>query len=420
MYSLGVDLGTTSVAAATTHAGRPEMVTLGDRSVTMPATVAVDENGVLINGDAAARVAHHHPDRAARELKRHLGDPAPIRMAGAPHDTAPLLGELLRTVVDTVSATAGREPDAVVLTHPANWGPYRRGLFDEVATIAGLERARTVPEPMAAVAQYVASHELRDGDTLAVYDLGGGSFDATVMRVRGDDVEILGTPETVERLGGADFDEAVLAYVNRACGGALDELDPYDAASTAALDDLRRDCVRAKEALSTSTAVVVSVRVPGRNADVDLTRSDFEDMIREPLGSTVEALDRALSSAQVGRDELAVVLLVGGSTRIPLVVDTVAAELGRPTVADPDPEHTIARGAAILAANDRSRVGGEAAPGSGTAEMPAVEGADASVAPEDPSSGARRRRVPVVLGIVVVFVVALALGYVTARALAGF
>jgi len=262
------------------------MFTLGDRSVVTPATVYVREDGTLITGEAANLRAVSKPDRVSREFKRRLGNPTPVVLGGQPHAVTALLGALLRDVVAKVEKTEGAAPERVVLTHPANWGPFRRALFEEVPQHAGLESPTLVTEPEAAAAHYAASRQLADGDIVAVYDLGGGTFDATILRKLPGGVEILGTPEGIERLGGVDFDEAILSFVDYAADGALGELDLRDSQTTVALARLRQDCILAKEALSVDTETVVPVFLPGRHFDVRISRSEFEDMVRAPIEST--------------------------------------------------------------------------------------------------------------------------------------
>jgi YVTN family beta-propeller protein len=348
-YSLGVDLGTTFVAAAIAHASRVEMFTLGDRAVVAPAVVYVREDGTVMTGDAAGRRSVSSPDRVGREFKRRLGDPTPVMLGGTSYAVTTLLGTLLHDVVNRVTETEGVKPDSVVLTHPANWGPFRRELFEEVPQVAGLTGTRMVTEPEAAAAHYAASRHLEDGEIIAVYDLGGGTFDATVLRKTRSGIEILGAPEGIERLGGVDFDEAILSYVNYSAGGALSELDMSDPQTAIAMARLRQDCVLAKESLSIDTETAIPVFLPHRHFDVQLNRADFEDMIRAPIESTIGTLIRTLRSAHVDPSQLSAVLLVGGSSRIPLVSRMISEELGRPTVVDAHPKYAVALGAATLA-----------------------------------------------------------------------
>jgi hypothetical protein len=206
-----------------------------------------------------------------------------------------------------------------VLSHPANWGPFRRALFEEVVRLGGLASAVTVTEPEAAATRYAASRKLGEGKLVAVYDLGGGTFDATVLRTTAAGMEIVGTPEGVERLGGIDFDEAILRYVDYTSESALTDLDLRDPPTVAALARLRQDCILAKETLSADTETVLPVFLPNRHFEVTLTRPMFEDLIRAQVESTIGALARTLDSARVSPAELDAVLLIGGSSRIPLV-----------------------------------------------------------------------------------------------------
>jgi len=372
-YSLGVDLGTTFVAAAVTHGGSVEMFPLGDGAMVMPAAVYLRNDGMLITGDAAARRAVSNPDRVAVEIKRRLGNPTPVMLGGSPHAVTSLLAALLENALDRVTEIQGGKPAVVALTHPANWGPYRRELFEEVPQAVGLEDPLHVTEPEAAAAHYLSTNRLAEGEIIAVYDLGGGTFDATVLRRAGAGFEILGAPEGIERLGGADFDEAILAHVNYVGGDALGDLDMSDPRTVVALARLRQDCVLAKEALSVDVETTIPVFLPGRQFEVSLTRGDFEDMIRAPVESTIGTLDRVLRAAQVQPGELAAVLLVGGSSRIPLVGRMVAEEFGRPTVVGAHPKHAVALGAALLA--DRRQQS------SGSAERRPAPAADAAPAP---------------------------------------
>ncbi|TQM43158.1 YVTN family beta-propeller protein [Pseudonocardia cypriaca] len=388
-YHLGVDLGTTFVAAALATNTRVEMFTLGDRSVVTPAVVYLHEDGALVSGDAATRRAVSSPDRIGREFKRRLGDPTPVMLGGTPYAVTALLGALLHDVLAKVTETEGAKPESVVLTHPANWGPFRRELFDEVPHVAGLTAPRMVTEPEAAAAHYAASRHLSDGETIAVYDLGGGTFDATVLRKHPNGIEILGIPEGIERLGGVDFDESILSHVNYVAGGALTELDMSDPQTSIALARLNQDCVLAKEALSVDTETTIPVFLPNRHFDVRLTRAEFEDMIRAPIESTIGTLVRTLRSANVDPSQLSAVLLVGGSSRIPLVSRMISEELGRPTVVDAHPKYAVALGAAALA-----RAGGADVRSGAAGAAPPVGGFPTAVPTDARPDGGRPGEVP--------------------------
>jgi len=187
---------------------------------------------------------------------------------------------------------------------------------------------------------------------VAIYDLGGGTFDAAALRQRGAgaEFELVGLAEGIERLGGIDFDEAVLAHVVSFVGPALAELDPDDPATLSALARLRAECVAAKEGLSDDTEVSIPVLLPTMQTQIRLTRAEFEDMIRPTLAETMSVLSRTLRSGGLEPSQVKAVLLVGGSSRIPLVGQLVAAEMGRPVAVDVHPKHAVALGAALDAA----------------------------------------------------------------------
>jgi YVTN family beta-propeller protein len=364
------------------------MVTLGDRTVVAPAVVYARDDGSLVTGEAANRRAVTNPGWVGREFKRRLGDPTPVMLGGAPHAVTSLLAALLADTVAKVTQTEGAPPQNVVLTHPANWGPYRRELFEEVPQLAGVPQARMISEPEAAAAHYAAARQLSDGDTVAVYDLGGGTFDATVLRKRAVGIDILGTPEGVERLGGVDFDDAILAHINFSSGGALGELDLSNPQTGIALARLRQDCIAAKEALSVDTEAAIPVFLPNRHFEVRLTRGEFEDMIRAQIESTIGALTRTLRSARVEPADLNAVLLVGGSSRIPLVAQMITAALNRPTLVDAHPKYAVALGAATLVAELGAASGTAAAPTAARASAPVAAPAPPSVAADPAPVGA--------------------------------
>ena len=182
------------------------------------------------------------------------------------------------------------------------------------------------------------------GDRVAVYDLGGGTFDACVLEKTDTGFRALGTPEGVEHLGGVDFDAAVLGHVLGALGANAAALDPEDPAVTTGLARLRRDCVEAKEALSTDVDTLVPVALPGLSTTVRVTRAEFELMIRPALAETLAAMGRALQSARVEASTLRGILLVGGSSRIPLVSELLTREFMVPTALDAHPKHDVALG----------------------------------------------------------------------------
>ncbi|MFI7543544.1 PQQ-binding-like beta-propeller repeat protein [Actinoplanes sp. NPDC049599] len=346
-YGLGVDLGTTFTAAAVRVQDRLEIVQLGSQRPEIPSVVFVKADGEMLIGDAADWRGDAEPDRLVREFKRRMGDPVPIMVAGSPYSAHMLTARLLRHVVDTVTRMREGPPRRITIAHPANWTRFKRDFLSQAAHLAELDDVTFRTEPEAAALQYAAAERLAAGETLAVYDLGGGTFDAAVLRRTATGFELLGEPEGIEHLGGGDFDEAVLDHVTTILGPAFAALDFDDDDVVVGLARLRRDCVRAKENLSADTETTVQVALPGLHQRVRLNRSEFEAGIGPPLEQTVAAMRRALRSAGVAPAELRCILLAGGTSRIPLVGQLLAAAFDRPLVLDAHPEHSVALGAAL-------------------------------------------------------------------------
>lgn len=351
-YRLGVDLGTTYTAAARLDrdaadgSGRePALVALGTRALQIPSVLFRTDDGEFLVGEPAERRGLIEPARLVREFKRRIGDPVPMLVGGAPYSPQSLTARLLRWVVDTTTERLGEPPAELVVTHPANWGPYKLELLEQVVSLAGVGPATLCAEPVAAAAQYAAQNRVAIGDRVAVYDLGGGTFDICVLEKTATGFAVLGTADGVEHLGGVDFDEAIFHLV-------LDQLpreslgaDLGDPALTSGLARLRRECVEAKEALSGDVEAVVPVALPGVNTSVRVTRSELESLIRPALRETVAATERCIHSAGLEPTDLRSILLVGGSSRIPLVSELLQQAFEVPSTLDTHPKHDVALGA---------------------------------------------------------------------------
>ncbi|MEO5833990.1 MAG: Hsp70 family protein, partial [Nakamurella sp.] len=345
-YVLGVDLGTTFTAAATYDRadGQARMLGLGNRALQVPSVLYRQPDGQFLVGEAAVRRGLTDPVNVAREFKRRIGDHVPIIIGGSPYSAQSLTARLLRWVVEQATERMGAPPDAITLTHPANWAAFKLDLLRQAAQLADLPAVRMCSEPEAAAQEYASKSPLRPGDRICVYDLGGGTFDAAVLSRTPTGFATLGTPEGIEHLGGIDFDEAVFEYVLDETGADISDPDP---AHTAALLRLRSDCAEAKEALSTDVETTVTVNLPGTPPrSVRLTRAGLEDMIRPAIADTITATNRALRSAGTAPTDLAAVVLVGGSSRIPLVTETLTHAYQRLVARNTHPKHDIALGAA--------------------------------------------------------------------------
>ncbi len=352
-YSLGVDLGTTYTAAAVSDGTTSRVVSLAHDRYAIPSVVVPPRAGSdALVGSSALTVGATEPDRVAREFKRRFGDPTPMIVDGDPWMPEALTGLLLRAVVDRVEAEMGGTASEIVLTHPATWREHRLDLLRDMVNSIGLAKATFITEPVAAAINYhdrqaSKNEPVREGALVAVYDLGGGTFDAAVLELQNLNYRIRGEPEGLGFLGGIDFDLAVLGIVTENAADALAGLDPTDEQTKIALARLREECTLAKEVLSQEHSAIVPVVLPGSTDRVVVQRSEFEDRIDDLVEQTVDALERSLNSAGLsGGTDADSVLLVGGSSRVPLVATRLGERLGVPVLVDTHPKQAVALGAA--------------------------------------------------------------------------
>lgn len=350
-YALGIDVGTTFTAGAVWRDGRAEAVSLGSHAVSVPSVLFLRDDGVMLVGEAAEARSVTEPSRVAREFKRRFGDEVPLLLGDSSVTATDLVADMIRFVVHKVSEREAQAPGYVMLTCPATWSDYRRGLMEKAAGLAGLGLGEVglLDEPTAAAVYYAAQQRLSPGDVLAVYDLGGGTFDATVLRKTAGGFELLGEPGGDDEIGGVDVDQAVLEHVARAVGPSWYELDPADPATARALAAVQAAAVAAKEALSADVRAEIPVILPGVNTVVRISRDDLEDAVRILALRTVDALRRTVHGAGVQPTDLSRVLLVGGSSQIPMITRMIEETLRVPVVADAHPKLAVCLGAAIAA-----------------------------------------------------------------------
>jgi actin-like ATPase involved in cell morphogenesis len=348
-YRLGVDLGTTYTAAAILRGDEPEMVSLGDRELFAPSVLVLNPDGSVLVGDPAEQRAPTASGRTIREFKARIGDTTPVLLGGVPYTAESLMATLLRWVIDLVSQREGAPPAVVAVTYPAGWAQHRRDKLAEVLLEAGVEQPVFVTEPEAAAVRYASTERVSTGDVVGVYDLGGGTFDAAVLRRGRYGFELLGRPDGLDDFGGAAIDSWVFEHVRGAVGDEAFDLDPGDPAVALALHRLRRECVLAKEALSHEAETTIPVILPGTNTVVRLTRAELEEAVRPELQQTVTTFRRTLTSAGITPEDLSAIVVAGGVSRMPLVRELLAAELGRPLAGDLHPKYVVALGAAMRA-----------------------------------------------------------------------
>ncbi len=354
-FVLGVDIGMSYTAASV---GRRlpdgslayETLQLGTRRASVPTVVYLGEDGSVLVGEAAERRAIEHPDHVVREFKRRIGDETPLLVGGLTVAAEDIFAVLAQWVVERAEEHEGEPPAVIAMSHPATWGEHRLALVRTALAGVGLGTVELISEPEAAGLHYLEREKVETGQTIAVYDLGGGTFDVALLRKQEDETfRVLGTPAGIEHLGGADFDQRVFEHVKSLAGDAFDDLDERDPDAALALARVRRDCTDAKEALSFDAETFVPILLPGRQSRVRLVRSEFEQMIDPSLRSTVETVRRAIEGADLEPDDLASVLLIGGSSRIPAVAQLISVELELPVAVDADPKASISLGTAVAA-----------------------------------------------------------------------
>ncbi|UNK46308.1 Hsp70 family protein [Arthrobacter sulfonylureivorans] len=289
-----------------------------------------------------------------REFKRRIGDSVPIMVGDLFVTPESIFATVVRWVVDRTQEREGEAPESVVVSHPASWGDYKAGLIRDALAAVGLADVVLLSEPEAAALHYASQTRVPAGSLIAVYDFGGGTFDAAVLRK--DDTSsftLLGRPEGLERVGGADVDDLVFSHVAANLDGGLSGIDPSAPQTRLALERIRRECVEAKEALSADSEATIPVLLPHVQTGIRLVRTEFEGLVESLVRDTVGSLARALEAAEVAAADLTAVLLTGGSSRIPLVAQMLSAELGRPIAIDADPKASISLGAAYYVARNR-------------------------------------------------------------------
>jgi actin-like ATPase involved in cell morphogenesis len=347
-FILGLDVGTASGAGATKRDGRVQPCALGNRTATLPAVVVLHDDGTALVGEQAERVAGLELTRVARDLRY---DPVlqttPIKVGGEIHTPHELLRTLYAAMVQKVSAAHGAAPNHVVLTHPALPEGMRCDTVDRIADEL-FPGALVVPEPVAAAVKLACDGVLPAECLVAVYDFGGGTFDTTLVQRDGDRFSVLGDPAGLGDFGGIDIDDLILDHVDRSLDGAIARLDMSDPASIIALTRLRAECRDAKERLSYDSEVTIDASLPHLPSLVQLTRAEFEDIVRPRLETTIDVVLDMVDRAGFRTSEVDAVALTGGSSRIPAVVDLLTARTNLQVLVDPYPELTVALGAAQM------------------------------------------------------------------------
>ncbi|MDA1362853.1 Hsp70 family protein [Glycomyces luteolus] len=375
---LAVDLGTTHTVAVVGREGQEPRSLLFDGSPLLPSGVYLDAEGELHTGRDAQRLAAADPARFEPHPKRRIDDSA-VLLGDREVPVEELLATGLRRVAEAAAAS-GQKPTQTVLTYPADWGPVRRAVLERAAVLAGFGRVRLLAEPIAA-ATYCAEilgREIPRGGAVAIFDFGGGTFDVAVVRREDDDSGRFRTLAVggLDDLGGLDVDMALAAHLGRIVAGRDPELWQRlsEPETTADLRDRLAfwgEVRAAKEMLSrTSTAPVA---LPGHNPmGLHLTRDELQSLADPFVSRAVDETRRTVERAGVAPAELAALLLVGGSSRMPLVATRLHARLGVAPAVPEQPELPVAFGALRFAVTDRGDPAGSTPPRTPPAGEPGV------------------------------------------------
>ena len=348
--TIGIDLGTTNSCAATVEGGRPAIVPNAEGERTTPSVVAFSKDGERLVGAIASRQAAVNPDRTISSVKRRMGSDWRASIDGKAFTPQELSAMILRKLRRDAEAFLGQDVTQAVITVPAYFDDAQRQATKDAGKIAGLDVLRIINEPTAAALAYGLDNGTPQ--KVMVYDLGGGTFDVSIIEIGDGVIEVLATSGD-NHLGGDDFDERVASYLldafQREHGEDL-RRNPM------AVQRVREAAEQAKKELSSLDSAHVNLPFLAQNAggplhlDATVTRAAFDDMTRDLVERTTAPVQTALNDAGIAASELGCVLLVGGSTRVPAVQAHVRKLTGQEPSASINPDECVATGAAIQAA----------------------------------------------------------------------
>ncbi len=347
-YTIGIDLGTTNSAAAAVTGETPEILPndVGDR--TTPSVVAFDDDGPFV-GQPALNQAVANPDRTVQRIKRYMGDEEyNIEINGEDYTPPEISALTLKRIVSDAEDYLGSEVTDAVITVPAYFGNRQRQATKTAGEIAGLNVARIINEPTAACLAYGLQQDDADAESVLVYDLGGGTFDVSIVEISEGVIEVVATGGD-EELGGEDWDDRVVDWIVETYE---DDTGANISDDREALQRVRENAVDAKHMLSSKdeTDVMIPYLAPEGNFNETLSRDEFADMTSDLMENTIERCHSTLDEADYDTDDIDKVLMVGGSTRMPQVQDAVADLFGDEKVSkEVNPDEVVAVGAATQA-----------------------------------------------------------------------
>lgn len=362
---IGIDLGTTNSCVAVLENDQPVVITNSEGQRTTPSVVAFTKNGERLVGEPAKRQAAVNVERTFFSVKRQMGSGYRAKVDGKMYSAPEISSMILRKLKKNAEEYLGEAVTDAVITVPAYFSDAQRQATKDAGRIAGLNVLRIINEPTSAALAYGLDHG--QPQKILVYDLGGGTFDVSIIEIGDNLIEVLATAGD-NNLGGDDFDERITSYLV----SEFNKAEHIDLTKDlTAMQRVREEAEKAKKVLSSSSSVIINlpfittVKGEPRHMEMNLTRAKFNELTRDLVKRTAVPVKLALKDAGISAEDLGMVLLVGGSTRVPAVVDEVRVLTGKEPSHNLNPDECVALGAAIQG----GKIGGELVAGSSAAEI---------------------------------------------------
>ncbi len=362
---IGIDLGTTNSCVAVLENDQPVVITNSQGQRTTPSVVAFSKDGERIVGEAAKRQAAVNVDRTFFSIKRQMGTNYKAKVDGKQYSAQEISSMVLRKLKKDAESYIGEEVTDAVITVPAYFSDAQRQATKDAGKIAGLNVLRIINEPTSAALAYGLDHG--QPQKILVFDLGGGTFDVSIIEIGDNLIEVMATSGD-NHLGGDDFDERITTYIVAEYQRA-EKVDLRKDAT--AMQRVREEAEKAKKVLSSSSTTTINlpfittVKGEPKHLEMTLTRARFDELTKDLVQRTAGPVNQALSDAGISASELGMVLLVGGSTRIPAVVEQVRKLTGKEPSHNLNPDECVALGAAVQG----GKLGGALMVGSSAAEI---------------------------------------------------
>ncbi|MBB6624290.1 molecular chaperone DnaK [Clostridium gasigenes] len=347
---IGIDLGTTNSCVAVMEGGEPVVITNAEGARTTPSVVSFQANGERLVGQVAKRQSITNPDKTIISIKRHMGTNYKVDIDGKSHSPQEISSMVLQKIKIDAEAYLGETVTQAVITVPAYFNDAERQATKDAGKIAGLEVLRIINEPTAAALAY-GLDKMDTNQKIFVYDLGGGTFDVSILELGDGIFEVLSTNGDT-KLGGDDFDEKVMNYI---ADTFKNEYGVDLRQDKMALQRLKEAAEKAKIELSSSTQTNINLpfitadATGPKHIDMNLTRAKFNELTHDLVQRSIEPMKKALSDAKLSIGDIQKIVLVGGSTRIPAVVEAVKNFTGKEPSKGVNPDECVAMGAAIQA-----------------------------------------------------------------------